>query len=156
MKTGVDRDFETGGTMTIEELRERLKGLNNPVTATFGYLDMIQDPPPEMQIDKEAVLVKAHKSAERASRLLMQLIRDSWESRTLSPYRDSEMKTGVGGDFETGGTMLTMHDVSVRCNQMRGEITGAQCYLDAGQLDKGKDHLSKADEMVLKLIKDAI
>jgi hypothetical protein len=71
--------------MTHDQLAERLKEVNGSLIATIGYLDMIQDPPPEMQIDKDATLVRAFENAERALRLLHQLQRDSWAERHSIP-----------------------------------------------------------------------
>jgi hypothetical protein len=69
-------------TMTIEELVQRLTDLNGAIEPTFAYLDMIQNPEPGQQVDKDKFLVKAFENAERTMRLLQKLRRDVWESRS--------------------------------------------------------------------------
>lgn len=63
--------------MTTEERIEKLKNLVNATTATFGYIDLIQNPEPGPQIDREAALGKLHKNAERAMRLVQEVYFDA-------------------------------------------------------------------------------
>lgn len=69
--------------MTLEERREMLKELNVAVTDTFGYLDLIQDPDPGEQVDKDECLRRAHKTAKNALKTVQELLKDDWEERGI-------------------------------------------------------------------------
>ena len=63
--------------MTTEERQQNLRNLINAATATLGYIDLIQNPEPGKQIDRDECLGKAHVHAERALRQAQELLSDA-------------------------------------------------------------------------------
>jgi hypothetical protein len=62
--------------MTIEERGQKCKDLYGAVTATLGYIDLIQNPEPG-QLGKDECLNKAHLQADRAREMVIELLRDA-------------------------------------------------------------------------------
>jgi DNA-binding NtrC family response regulator len=67
--------------VTIDERIDKLKNITNEAEAIMGYLDSVQHPKPEQQVDTADCINKAHKQAEHALRHAQELIRDAWPER---------------------------------------------------------------------------